>query len=89
MLGLILRLVILLAVLTVIYVALSRYCRWYKARELETRFDTGEVRSRDREGYVARGMAEYDRSLTKKLLLGVYLVPIGIVALLIYIADFT
>ncbi len=89
MIGLVLRLVILFAVLTVIYLGLSRYFRWYKSRELETRFDSGEVRSRDREGYVARGMAEYDRSLTRKLLLGVYLVPIGIVALLIYIADFT
>lgn len=89
MIGLVLRLVVLFAVLTVIYLCLSRYFRWYKARELETRFDSGEVRSRDREGYVARGMAEYDRSLTRKLLWGVYLIPIGIVALLIYIADFT
>ena len=89
MIGLVLRLVVLFAVLTVIYLGLSRYFRWYKARELETRFDSGEVRSRDRKGYVARGMAEYDRSLTRKLLWGVYLIPIGIVALLIYIADFT
>ncbi|WP_282605951.1 hypothetical protein [Pelagibius sp. Alg239-R121] len=89
MLGLVIRLVVLFAILTVIYLALSRYYRWCKTRELETRFDSGEVRSRDRTGYVARGMAEYDRSLSRKLLWGVYLVPLGIVALLIYIADFT
>lgn len=89
MLGLVIRLVVLFAILTVIYILLTKYFRWSRKRELENRFDSGAVRANDRKGYVARGMAKYESSLTKKLLLGVYLLPIGIVVLLIYIADFT
>lgn len=89
MLGLVIRLTVLFAILTVIYVLLTKYFRWNRERELKTRFDSGEVRANDRESYVARGMAKYENSLTKKLLLGVFLLPIGIVVLLIYIADFT
>ncbi|TQV83184.1 hypothetical protein [Denitrobaculum tricleocarpae] len=89
MLALVIRLVVLFAILTVIYVVLTKYFRWNRERELRDRFDSGQVRANDREGYVARGMAKYESSLTKKLLLGVYLLPIGIVVLLIYIADFT
>lgn len=89
MLGLLIRLVLLFGILTVIYLLLSKYFRWNRERELKDRFDSGQVRANDRESYVARGMAKYESSLTKKLLLGIFLLPIGLAVLLIYIADFT
>lgn len=89
MLGLLIRLAMLFGILTLVYVLLTKYFRWNRERELKARFDSGEVRANDRESYVARGMAKYESSLTKKLLLGVFLLPIGLAVLLIYIADFT
>ena len=35
-----------------------------------------------------KGLAEYDGSLRRKLILGVYIVPICLVALMIYLTNF-
>ena len=82
----VLRLVILFALLTAIYVVLSAFLRWGRKRKLQAEYRARPpIRVRE-EVYVARGLSSYDRSLGKKLLLGVYLLPVGIVGLLVMVA---
>ncbi|NVO56805.1 hypothetical protein HW561_13510 [Rhodobacteraceae bacterium B1Z28] len=77
----------LLIVLTVIYVGLSIYSRLVRRRKLITHWEKKELKG-DRDAFVARGLKKYDSSFRRKLLLGVYVVPLGAIALLIYIINF-
>lgn len=85
------RIMVLFAVLTAIYLGLSLYNRWAERRRLGAEFEKrgteGEAAAQDKTEFVGAGMTAYERSLRKKLLLGVYLVPLGIVILLIAVAQ--
>ncbi len=74
-------------VLTVIYVALSLYSRAMRRRKLRAEW-LNEGHSGDMGDFVERGLAEYDASLRRKLILGVYIVPVCVVALIIYLTNF-
>lgn len=84
----ILRLILVGAALTAIYLALAQYSRWNRRKTLEAEYDAAEAPSRARDEFVAEGMARYERSLAKRLLLGVFVIPIAIVALLLTIAFY-
>jgi hypothetical protein len=73
-----LRIAILMGVLSAIYIALDWYLRWDKARRLNARHSSGEGSALSREDFVAKGLAEYDRSWGRKLLPGVFILPIVI-----------
>ena len=74
-------------VLTVIYVSLSLYSRSVRRSKLKTWWEE-EGRPGDLDAYVEKGLAEYDGSLRRKLILGVYVVPICVVTLIIYLTNF-
>ncbi|MBS9715662.1 hypothetical protein ACFFUT_03135 [Pseudohalocynthiibacter aestuariivivens] len=74
-------------VLTVLYVILSWYSRSIRRGKLETEFDE-EVKTGDRDAFIKEGLARYDSSLRRKLILGVYVVPVIVVAALIYVTNF-
>ena len=86
------RLVVLFVVLTAVYIALSLYNRWAERRRLGAKYEqmqsSGESVSEDRESFVSSGMNAYERSLRRKLVWGVYLIPLGAIALLIFVAQF-
>ncbi|PRY22497.1 hypothetical protein CLV78_10637 [Aliiruegeria haliotis] len=42
----------------------------------------------DREGFIKAGLADYDDSLRRKLILGVYVVPILLIGTIIYFTNF-
>ncbi len=77
----------LLVVLTVVYVALSIYSRLSRRRKLIAHWEKKGLDG-DRDAFLQRGMRQYDKSFRKKLLLGVYVIPLGAIALLIYITNF-
>ncbi|WP_170405867.1 hypothetical protein [Ruegeria arenilitoris] len=77
----------LLIILTVIYVGLSIYSRLVRRRKLIAHWEKKGLTG-DRDAFVARGLKKYDNSFRRKLLLGVYVVPLGAIALLIYITNF-
>ena len=95
MFGWLLRFVGIFVVLTVVYLGLSIYKRWEERRRLTAEFaaQTAEgsaprsVVDESQEAFVRHGMQEYERSLRKKLLLGVYLVPVSLLALLVLVAQ--
>lgn len=83
----VIRIAVLFLVLTVAYLALSAYMRWGKRRALEAEYEAAVDRAPDRETFVAEGLETYDRSLRKKLLLGIYGIPLLTVAVLIALAQ--
>lgn len=87
MIGAIRMTVIVFVILTVIYVAVSLYSRWVRYGKLKRRWES-EIGTGDRDAYIRKGMEEYDRSLRKKLILGVYILPLAIVGFLIYATNF-
>ncbi|MDX5382748.1 MAG: hypothetical protein LPJ92_06990 [Rhodobacterales bacterium] len=74
-------------VLTVIYLSLSFYSRSVRRSKLRRKWEE-DIRRGDREEYVRRGLKIYDRSLRRKLLWGVYIVPVVTIAVVIYLVNF-
>lgn len=87
MLGLLRVLFVLFAVLTVIYVALSLYSRSVRREKLELQWEE-EGREGDMRAFVRAGLKAYDRSLRRKLILGVYIVPITVIGIIVYIVNY-
>lgn len=73
-------------ILSIIYVCLSLYSRAVRRSKLKAEWN--EDSDGDREAFIDAGLAEYDGSLRRKLILGVYVVPTVIVAIIIYLTNF-
>lgn len=76
-----------LAVLTAIYVVLSIWSRSVRREKLEEEWD-GEIRTGDRDAFIEEGLRAYDRSLRRKLILGVYVIPVLFVIGMIYLMNY-
>lgn len=73
--------------LTVIYIALSLYSRAVRKSKLRKKWYDGKQLV-DRDTFVQRGLERYDGSIRRKLILGVYVVPMVVVAVIIYLTNF-
>jgi hypothetical protein len=78
---------ILMVVLTIVYVSLSLYSRSVRRGKLEDHWHRKGMTG-DREAFVQRGLKTYDRSFRRKLILGVYIVPLSLIAILVYVTNF-
>ncbi|MCH2094488.1 MAG: hypothetical protein MK160_05145 [Rhodobacteraceae bacterium] len=74
-------------VLSIIYVALSFYSRSVRRRKLNEEW-VEEGMTGDQDSWVEQGLKDYDGSLRRKLLLGVYVVPTLVVVVIIYLTNF-
>jgi hypothetical protein len=74
-------------ILTVIYVGLSIYSRRIRRGKLRQKWRNGP-RLVDLDSFVQRGLKKYDNSIRRKLILGVYIVPVGLVVMIIYLTNF-
>jgi hypothetical protein len=74
-------------ILTVIYVVLSYSARRGERRRLEQEWEL-EGLGGDKETHVREGLAAYDGSLRRKLILGVYVVPLVVVGTIIYVVNY-
>lgn len=77
----------LMIVLTIIYVALSLYSRSVRRGKLEAYWDEENLTG-DREAFVDLGLKDYDGSVRRKLIWGVYIVPVIVVATLVYVMNY-
>jgi len=84
----VMRFAILMGVLSAIYIALGWYMRWDRGRRLDAEYANGEGGALTREDYIAKGLAEYDRSWERKLLYGVFILPILAALALAMIANY-
>lgn len=78
-------------VLTVIYIALSLYSRSVRKGKLRAEWRAqaqAGVAEQTEDAFVDVGMIEYDNSLRRKLILGVYVVPTVLVGVIIYLTNF-
>lgn len=75
-------------VLTVIYVSLSLYSRGVRRDKLRREWDD-EIGTGDRAAFVREGLKDYDQSLRRKLILGVYVVPAIVIGTIIYVINYT
>jgi len=80
-------LLIMFVVLTIVYVALSFYSRSVRRGKLEADWYLSD-QTIDKETFVRQGLEDYDRSLRRKLILGVYVLPMGAMAAIIYFTNF-
>jgi hypothetical protein len=76
-----------LIALTVVYICLSFYSRAVRRSKLKKKWHDGKQLV-DRDSFVQRGLERYDGSIRRKLILGVYVVPMGMVAVIIYLTNF-
>ncbi|MGR3273254.1 hypothetical protein DU478_03900 [Thalassococcus profundi] len=79
--------VVAFVVLTIVYICVSLYSRSVRRGKLEAEWDE-EGMTGDRDAFIRQGLKEYDNSLRRKLILGVYIVPMCLVGLIIYLNNF-
>jgi hypothetical protein len=76
--------------LTVIYVSVSLWSRQVRKGKLRAAWDEGDREyGDDKDLYVRRGLEDYDDSFRRKLILLVYVVPVAVIAYIIYVVNFT
>ncbi|MCC1491385.1 hypothetical protein [Cognatishimia sp. F0-27] len=75
-------------VLTVVYICLSLYSRAVRRSKLAEWWEE-EGRPGDKDVYIEDGLKEYDQSLRRKLILGVYIVPMALIATIVYLTNFS
>ena len=74
-------------VCTIVYICLSFYSRSVRRRKLREWWEE-EGQPGDLETYIDKGLEEYDGSLRRKLIWGVYVVPFSIIVAVIYFTNF-
>jgi Mg2+/citrate symporter len=75
-----------LLILVAIYLVLSVVLRLRERRRLAEEWEAGD-RLVDREAFMTEGMADYDRSLRKKLLWLVIVLPMAGLLILLYVLN--
>lgn len=78
--------VIWLVALPVLHWVVAVYSRSVRREKLEKEFDAGGIAGR-RQEFIARGMADYEHGLRRKLIVLVYVVPLIVLAATIYYID--
>lgn len=74
-------------VLSVIYVCLSLYSRAVRKGKLRAEWHEGP-QEQSLDEFLDEGLAEYDVSLRRRLILGVYIIPVILVSVVIYLTNF-
>jgi len=75
-------------VLSVIYICLSLYSRAVRKGKLRTQWQE-DPQGQTLEAFLDDGLADYDKSLRRKLILSVYVIPVILVSVIIYLTNFT
>ena len=76
----------LMIVLTIVYVGLSLYSRNVRRGKLEAHWDRKKLTG-NRDAFIKLGLRKYDGSIRRKLIWGVYIVPVAVVMLLVYVTN--
>ena len=66
---------------------MSLYSRAVRRDKLEAEWDEGPQKI-DRDTFVEAGLKDYDESLRRKLILGVYVIPVVLVGIIVYLTNF-
>lgn len=88
MFGLIRLWILLLIGLPILYLLVRTFARSLERERLEKRWDAGRGEG-ERDTYIAEGMLRYSKSLRKKLLWGVIILPVVGITALVYALNFS
>ena len=88
MIGWVRNIVLILFILTIIYLVLSTVSRLRQRQKLRINYEANDVETPEDE-FIAKGMQKYERSLKPKLFIGVYLFPLAVILLLVYLAQYS
>ncbi|WP_116598777.1 hypothetical protein [Primorskyibacter marinus] len=86
MMGLVRLIGIGFIVLSVIYICLSFYSRSIRRKKLEQEWNDAAMTG-DKDRFVEQGLKSYDSSLRRKLILGVYVIPVVIIGTILYVVN--
>jgi hypothetical protein len=75
-------------VLSVIYVCLSFYSRAVRKGKLRAQWHEGP-QDQPLDTFLDEGLEDYDKSLRRKLILSVYVIPVILVSVIIYLTNFS
>ena len=76
--------------LSIIYLSIAIYSKSVRRERLENEFDANPPEGADaatRDAYIAEGMAAYQRSFRPKLIGLVYVIPLIVVCVIIYVTN--
>ena len=73
--------------LSVVYVLVSIYSRSVRREKLEKKFDAGGIAG-DRDAYIEAGMQTYNKSLRRRLIWLVYIIPAVGVSATVYFVNY-
>lgn len=77
--------------LSVVYVMVSIYSRSVRREKLEKEWDTEPANEgaapAEREAFIAAGMSQYEHGLRRKLIWLVYVIPMVVVAVIVYYVN--
>lgn len=74
--------------LSVVFVCLSFYSRAVRKGKLRAEWEAGP-KDVDEDTFLDQGLKEYEGSLRRKLIWGVYVVPMVVICVIIYLTNFT
>ncbi|MYM55070.1 hypothetical protein [Thalassovita mangrovi] len=79
--------IICFVLMTAVFVAVSLWSRSVRKRKLAREWDE-EIREGDREAFIDEGLEDYSHSLRRRLILLVYVVPILLIGVIVYLVNF-
>ena len=82
------NIILIIMVLTIIYAILSFKARRQARDKIAGDYETSD-KSESKTAFIDKGLKSYQRSYRPKLVLIVYLIPLSVVSLLIYLANHT
>lgn len=74
-------------VLTILYAVVSIWSRMVRRRKLAREWDE-DIRQGDRDAFIREGLEDYDDSFRRKLIWLIYIVPVVLIAVIIYMMNF-
>jgi hypothetical protein len=74
--------------LSVIYWIVLAYARSIRRETLENTFDAGGIDGL-REDFIAKGMAQYEHGLQRRLIVLVYVIPVVLIVVIAYVVNHT
>lgn len=90
MIGFIRLMVFAFVALSVVYVVVSIYSRSVRREKLEKRWDADPPEGQgdtERSAFIEAGMRDYEQGLRKKLIWLVYIVPMVVFAVIVYMVS--
>lgn len=82
------NIIIIILILTLIYAVLSFKARRQFKDKLTGAYEASD-KAESQEVFIAKGLSRYQRSYRPRLILTVYLIPLAVISLLIYLANHT